>query len=128
LHISNSASELNNLLRSPIEIKAYPIVQNYDLISQLSGSPISLPYNFGPRRFLARISSNENSLPFLSETFYATQWELQSVADTQEPNPDWSNTTNTFALVTAYSFPLSYYNQNNINDFLFNALLVLILQ
>jgi hypothetical protein len=121
LHISNSASELNNLLRSPIEIKAYPIVQNYDLISQLSGSPISLPYNFGPRRFLARISSNENSLPFLSEPFYATQWELESVADTQEPNPDWSNTTVLYPSVTGYSFPLSYYNQNNINDFLFKC-------
>ena len=121
LHISNSASELNHILRSPITIKSYPVVQNYNLISQLSGTPISLPYNFDSKKFLARISSNGTASPFLTESFYATQWEIQAVADAQEPNPDWSIVTPLYPSVTGYSFPLSYYEQNNINDFLFKC-------
>lgn len=121
LHISNSASEANNYLRSPIQIRPYPIVANYQLVSQLSSSPISLPYNYTNQRFLARIEKIPTASQFLTESFYATQWELGAVADTQEPNPDWLNTTALYPLITGYSFPLGYFNENNIDDYLFKC-------
>ncbi len=120
-HITGSASELNGRLRNFIDVRPYPIVENYDIVSQLSAYPTSLPYDFTPTRFLATVQSNNNQSAFLTESFYATRWKLESVADTQEPNPDWENTTTIFGGVTGYSFPLSYYNQNNINDFLFKC-------
>jgi hypothetical protein len=121
LHISNSASELNNYLRDAIQIKSYPIVKNYQIVSQLSGSPISLPYNYTNQRFLATVEKIPADSQFLTESFYATQWELDAIADTKEPNPDWSNVTALYPLITGYSFPLGYFNQNNIDDYFFKC-------
>lgn len=117
-------SILNNKLRNSIEVKPYPIVENYSMVSQLSGTPgapMSLPYDFSNKRFLARVQQTSNETGFLTEPLYATQWELEAVADAQEPNPDWSSATVMYPAITGYSFPLAYYNQNNIDDFIFKC-------
>lgn len=120
-HPSGSASELNNYLRNFIEIKPYPDTEQYTFQTQLSNYPVTLPYDFSVARFLSWIESKPNYFSFLDEPFYATKWKLGATADTKEPNPDWEITTTKLADLTGYSFPLSYFNQNNIDDYLFKC-------
>ena len=108
-------------LRTPIRIKQYPIVSNYQIVSQLSSTPTTLPYDYTNQRFLALTSPVVTDSQFLSETFYGTQWKVEAVADTQEPNPDWSYETTFAPGISGYSFCLGYLNENNVNDYFFKC-------
>jgi len=108
-------------LRTPIRIKQYPIVSNYQIVSQLSSTPTTLPYDYTNQRFLALTSPVATDSQFLSETFYGTQWKIEAVANTQEPNPDWSYETTFNQSISGYSFCLGYLNEDNVNDYFFKC-------
>jgi hypothetical protein len=119
---SGNTNTLNtDYLRTPIRIKQYPIVSNYQIFSQLSSTPTTLPYDYTNQRFLALASPVVTSSQFLSETFYGTQWKIEAVADTREPNPDWLYETTLAPGVSGYSFCLGYLNENNVNDYFFRC-------